>query len=167
MEIWKPIPGFSAYEASSLGRIKRTAPAKTRTTPHILTGSPDGLGYCRVKIYNDAGKKVDAKVHRLVLLAHLGDPPPSAKHGCHNNGNPSDNRLENLRWDTPAGNLNDRKAHGTNPTGARNGRAKLSAEQVNQIRQSFTGAHGEVAKLAREYHMSHSQMWEVCHGSSW
>jgi hypothetical protein len=30
---------------------------------------------------------------------------------CHNNGNPADNRLENLRWDTHVANEADKRLH--------------------------------------------------------
>jgi hypothetical protein len=39
---------------------------------------------------------------------------------CHTNGKASDNRLENLRWDTPANNVADRKKHGTYQWGKNN-----------------------------------------------
>lgn len=32
---------------------------------------------------------------------------------CHNDGNPSNNIVENLRWDTHSGNMMDRTLHGT------------------------------------------------------
>ena len=32
---------------------------------------------------------------------------------CHNNGRPADNRLENLRYDTPSNNNRDKVRHGT------------------------------------------------------
>lgn len=53
-------------------------------------------------------------VHRLVLEAFVGPSLPGM-HGCHNNGKPSDNRIENLRWDTRAGNFADKWKHGTMP----------------------------------------------------
>ena len=51
-------------------------------------------------------------VHELVLLAFVGAKPP--KHECrHLNGDPADNRLENLAWGTRSENIKDAVAHGT------------------------------------------------------
>jgi hypothetical protein len=54
--------------------------------------------------------------------------------GCHNNGIASDNRLENLRWDTRKNNHADKKRHGTLPIGVKHPLAKLTAGKVKQIR---------------------------------
>jgi hypothetical protein len=51
------------------------------------------------------------KVHRLVLETFVG-PCPDGMECCHNNGDPADNRLENLRWDTLSSNAYDRVEHG-------------------------------------------------------
>ncbi len=52
--------------------------------------------------------------HRAVLLAFVG-PCPEGMEACHNNGDPLDNRVENLRWDTRSNNTLDKVAHGTHP----------------------------------------------------
>jgi hypothetical protein len=51
-------------------------------------------------------------VHQLVLEAFVG-PRPRGMESCHNNGNQTDNRLVNLRWDTKSENNLDRVRHGT------------------------------------------------------
>lgn len=51
-------------------------------------------------------------VHVLVASAHLGERPAGMQ-VCHNNGNGCDNRVANLRWDTPQGNAADKRKHGT------------------------------------------------------
>lgn len=50
-------------------------------------------------------------VHTAVLLAFVGERPEGLE-ACHNNGIPSDNRLENLRWDTRSSNRRDTILHG-------------------------------------------------------
>lgn len=57
---------------------------------HIITGSRYPHSY----------------VHRLVLEAFVGPCPPGME-ACHWNGIPGDNRLHNLRWDTPSANNAD------------------------------------------------------------
>jgi hypothetical protein len=47
---------------------------------------------------------------------------------------PADDRLENLRWGTHKENMEDREKHGRTARGERNGRYKLSPEQVRDIR---------------------------------
>lgn len=52
-------------------------------------------------------------VHRVVAFAFLGPPPdPERTYVLHGNGNPQDNRVENLRWGTQSENLKDSVMHG-------------------------------------------------------
>lgn len=128
METWKPIVGYEGlYEVSDLGRvrgmlrggIKRPTTNKRHNRPFILLWR------------NDKAKAVS--IHRLVLLAFVGKPP--RKHeACHNDGNPFNNRLSNLRWDTPAANQADRVKHGTSNRGERCASSKLTEQQVLEIR---------------------------------
>lgn len=73
-----------------------------RLSPIPATG-----GYRVVKLGNSNNGK---RIHRLVLEAFVG-PCPSGMEACHNNGDPADNRLENLRWDTKSANMFDRSNH--------------------------------------------------------
>lgn len=49
-------------------------------------------------------------VHRLVLEAFIG-PRPEGMICCHYDGNPQNNKPENLRWDTHYGNAQDAIRH--------------------------------------------------------
>lgn len=73
-------------------------------------------------------------VHRLVLEAFVG-PCPDGMECCHNNGDPADNRLENLRWDTISSNRADRIKHGTAVMGENHPAAKLRDVDVREIRR--------------------------------
>lgn len=52
------------------------------------------------------GKRLRFSVHRLVLEAFVG-PCPDGMEGCHNDGDKSNNRPSNLRWDTQSANSFD------------------------------------------------------------
>lgn len=118
-EEWRPIPGWEGfYEASSHGRVRSV----TRTVKHPASGSmqiqgrvlrpaPHRSGHLWVELCGPAGKKT-RQVHQLVLEAFVGPKPPGMD-GCHYDGNPQNNHIENLRWDTRAGNLADAIRHGT------------------------------------------------------
>lgn len=173
MEIWKPIPGFSAYEASNLGNIRRIVPAKRGKTnslvPYTFSPSMSKDGYPVCKLTSDMGETKTIKVHRLVLLAFVGSPPADKPEGCHNNGVRTDNRLGNLRWDNRAGNMSDMKLHGSHIPccGSRNGRAKLTESLVNEIRSFYSGKRGQKAELARRYNVSKSTIGGIINGSNW
>lgn len=51
-------------------------------------------------------------VHHLVLITFVGERPEGAE-CCHNQNNPSNNNLVNLRWDTHLANVLDKEKHGT------------------------------------------------------
>lgn len=91
----------------------------------------DNLGHLSVHI-GFQKKKWNVGVHRLVLMAFVGECPEGME-ACHNNGNASDNRIENLRWDTHANNNNDRKIHGTYALGEKHPASKITKEMAKKI----------------------------------
>lgn len=114
------------YEVSRDGVIRR------RGTDRPI-GAPSTKGYIRVQFSGD-GKKETFAVHKVVADAFLG-PRPDGHHIDHINGNPADNRLENLRYCTPTENNYFTIARGLTNDGQRNGLSVLTAEQVAYIRQ--------------------------------
>jgi hypothetical protein len=84
------------------------------------------------------------KTSNLVLEAFVGSRPLGMD-ACHCNGDPHDNRVENLRWDTRKGNFADREAHGNTAKGARNGFSKLTENAVIEIRKD-TRSNRQIAK---------------------
>lgn len=120
MEEWRPVVGWEGlYEVSDLGRVRSVARIVTRRggRPYrvrecIRKASVDARsGYAELPLCRDGEGKTH-RVHVLVLEAFAG-PRPDGNYGRHLNGNPSDNRLENLAWGTPTQNNYDAVAHGT------------------------------------------------------
>lgn len=101
-------------------------------------------------------------VHNLVLEAFVG-PPPEGMECCHNDGNPSNNSIENLRWDTHISNMADRVTHGTLANGEKNGNRKLSEEDVRSIRMSSQSK----SSLARTYNVTVDAIRHVISRKTW
>lgn len=118
LEVWQPVPGFEGiYEVSDRGRVRSLDRIITRSgIPRFIRGTSrrsrlDVDGRLKLELYRD-GTVTVARVHRLVLEAFRG-PQPDGMEGCHNDGNPTNNRLNNLRWDTQSENQRDSVRHGT------------------------------------------------------
>jgi hypothetical protein len=114
-ERWLPIPGYEGfYEASDLGHI-RSVPRPTGGHGHpgrVLKPWTKPTGHLTVALcVNRARKSFD--VHRLVAITFLG-APPDGHEVCHNDGDPANNRIANLRWGTRSDNIRDSVRHGTN-----------------------------------------------------
>lgn len=75
--------------------------------PQLLRPKTKRNGYREVCLQTAAGFQM-ASLHRLVLLAFVGDPPTIEHQGDHINGRRGDNRLPNLRWVTPLENTIER-----------------------------------------------------------
>ena len=101
-------------------------------------------------------------VHRLVCAAFHG-PTPSPTHEVrHLNGNPQDNRPDNLAWGTRIENWADRIAHGHGTDGQRNPMAKLSDKHREHIRFAVEVGLCSQRHVARVMGLSHSTIVEVC-----
>lgn len=155
--ILKPIPGFPGYYATENGRI--WSASRKDYSGHcrkgkFLTSVLDRNGYYRVCLCIN-GKHYNRLVHRLILAAFSG-PCPNKCCCRHLNGIKTDDRIFNLMWGTYKENQADCKLHGTNPIGERNPKAKLTEQDVKEIRQIYeTQFHwGLRCKLAQIYNVT-------------
>jgi hypothetical protein len=116
-EIWRPLPEYEgSYEVSSLGRVRSLARIDSRgrrIRARLLSQWPHPTGHLYTKLSLNGNSRL-CKVHRLVLLAFVG-PPPAGCEALHGDGNPANNRIENLSWGTRSENMYDRVRHGTHP----------------------------------------------------
>jgi len=115
-EMFKTIEGFPAYEISNYGIVRSWVMAGgfRREHPKRLKLVEMVGKYLRISLYN-GDKKVSVLVHSLVLTTFIG-PRPKGFQACHNDGNPQNNYVGNLRWDTQVNNFNDQIRHGTRNT---------------------------------------------------
>lgn len=158
-EVWRIVPTFPSYEVSSFGRVRRAKSGRLR----VLATDHDGYQHLTL---SENAKHTTRKVHHLVAAAFLG-PKPSATHClAHNDGNPANNRPDNLRWATQKENLADRKAHGTLLFGERQVHAKLTSETVREIRRLNSEGRSYVL-LASDYRVSKATIAAAVTGRCW
>lgn len=118
-EQWRPVVGYEGlYEVSSHGRVRsldRIVPYKDGRKRFAqgqhLRQSRGGTAR-RPLVALGFGTHHKHEVHVLVAAAFLG-PRPTGMQICHNDGNPANNTVENLRYDTPSENMQDSLRHGT------------------------------------------------------
>lgn len=108
-ERWRPISGYEGlYEVSRDGRIR----SYHKEAPHELSaGRRNQYGHLAVHLFDRNGMRRTIYVHQLVAAAFLG-PRLHGMQIRHLNGNPRDNRHENLAYGTLSDNMHDRVAHG-------------------------------------------------------
>lgn len=110
---WKLLPGYDdIYEVSSSGDVRSLGyvSVKGRQVPGRTLKLTNHAGYLVVSLYQD-GARHTREVHSLVALTFLGERPEGLE-VCHNNGDDTDNRVVNLRYDTSASNSRDTVRHG-------------------------------------------------------
>lgn len=168
-EIWKDIPGYKGeYQASTLGRIKslkRKVPWKNpytalpfqRTVPEriLRPGRFCKNGHLSVVLHRGTSGK---PVHQLIMKTFVGNAPENME-VLHINGDPTDNRLENLRYGTRTENILDVYWQG--------GRwRKLSIDDVEAIRFGLcTGIRG--SELSRMFDVSQSVISAIKYGRTY
>ena len=129
MEEWRDVVCFEGlYKVSNFGRIQTV---KTGKIKEQTISKADNRPY--LSLWKNNKIKV-CRPHKLVMEAFVGMRPEGLE-CCHNDGNPQNNHLSNLRWDTPKNNHADKVKHGTTNRGEQCGTAKLTLKQVRAIRQ--------------------------------
>lgn len=121
-ERWLSVVGWeTSHEVSDYGNVRSIDRWVIRRGQHkpflvsgrITTQTKTDHGYYIVTL-KCGGKKLRAYVHRLVLCAFVGPPPPGQE-GLHGPAGSWNNRLANLRWGTRSENHLDKRRDGTDP----------------------------------------------------
>ena len=120
IEQWRDIPGHPGHQVSDRRRIRsvdRTITTTNGQARHykgkVLCTPLNWDGYPRVDLHNK-GERRKRLVHVLVAEAFIG-PRPEGAQVCHGDGDPTNNHVDNLRYDTPSENTLDSVQHGTHP----------------------------------------------------
>jgi hypothetical protein len=143
-EIWKPITQikknneifiFEGYEVSNLGRVRTYKPKYGKVSkssslsglnrplkknPTLITGRTDKQGYMQLCLSDINKKRHNIRIHVVVMQTFIGFPEEGLM-VCHFNDIKTDNRLENLRYDTSKRNHQDR---------IRNAKLKIYSENL-------------------------------------
>jgi hypothetical protein len=129
-----------------------------------LKPDTDKWGRQRIAL-NINGTRKAIRVHTLIMMLFVG-PRPEGMEVAHNNGDPSDNRLENLRYDTRVGNAADMVLHGTDLVGSKHGMANMTEPQVLAMRQQSANGFSD-DDLASIYHVSTSHVEKIRNRRIW
>ena len=173
--VWKIIEEFPDYEVSDDGRIRtwrckerrwyKPAPGR-RSEPVQLCCSTDPRGYKHTSLRKPGNAKPYQRlVHRLIAQTFLPNPD-GLPDVAHNDGNPSNNVVSNLRWSTHYDNQMDMRRHGTMQDGEKCVTRKLSAAAALDIRQRAQ-KRGMGIVLAREYGVSRAVVSMIKNGNIW
>lgn len=163
-EIWRPVPGKEGiYEVSNLGNIRRCA--------YLLNLINEGRGYQVVTL----GAKNRRYVHRLVAEAFLGPAPFPMAQVNHKDNNPVNNAVENLEWVTSRENNHHAQSLGllnySDTSNWRRGeshpRARLTEDQVRQIRALYKPVRGSQTALARQFGVSPKLIYNIVKRTTW
>jgi hypothetical protein len=85
---------------------------------------------------------------------------------CHENGDETDNRLENLRWDTHSANLLDKRRHGTMWCGEKHHKAKLKETDIPVIRQRRESGES-LRSIAADYNITQTMTSLIARRKAW
>ena len=167
-EEWRDIKGFEGvYMVSNTGKVMSFPRKGTKhRKPSLRALSKTRDGYLKVRLIGN-GKDVTARVHRLVAEAFI--PNPDGKETVnHIDGNKENNAFANLEWADRHEQLEHAYRMGlkTAMKGVNNPAAKLSAEQVEEIKKEYvrrSREQGTVA-LGKKYGVNNSTVGDILRG---
>jgi hypothetical protein len=158
IEQWRPVVGWEGlYEVSDHGRVKTVAGIRMRPDgtsmrlrERIRVATPNRTGHLILILSGAPRRAKCVKVHRLVLEAFVGLAPEGMM-SLHRNGNPADNRLENLHWGTNARNTLDSIEHGTHAEARKT--HCVNGHPFDEVNTTlFTGKSGRLCRRCKTCH---------------
>lgn len=166
---WKQIYGFENYEISSSGEI-RSIERKDRlgrrwgSKPIKSFVLKNGYVYTQLSRH---GRGHTVKIHRLLANTFFGPRKYPEYEVGHLNGIRNDNRLENLKWCTRPENQRHRTIHGTANSGIRNGRCKLGAHQIVEIRRLLSEKKFAYREISSKFGVTPQYIGQINRGERW
>lgn len=155
-EIWKDIPHYEGlYQVSSLGRIWSVRSQRYLSLNH------DRGGYLICGLTDKYGKRKTEKIHRLVALAFIGEPPEGKTCVNHLNEIKDDNRVENLEWAS----VKENNSYGTRIERVRQTR-NINAKQYKKVLCVETGeVYNSIRDAERKTGLYRSRIGLCCNNA--
>lgn len=155
---YREIEGFPGYLVGNDGSVwsNRRRKKGWRRLRLGLSGRQRVYGYVRLCAPGRHRRWV--AVHRLVLEAFVG-PQPAGMETCHNDGDPFNNQVGNLRWDTHRENVADCTRHGRKAR-------KLTEAQVLLIRELHRKGVTQTA-LSAQFNVCQPLISCIVRGHAW
>jgi len=156
-EEWRDISGFEGvYQVSNLGEVRSltrmvsNGKAWYKKEGRVLKKTKTTTGYWKVELSTKDIKRKSYKVHRLVAKAFI-PVVPGKELVNHKDGNPLNNRVENLEWCNQSENM----YHAYN-TGLMEANFTKFKEQITL--EYLTDKTTNIKRLARKYKCSDSSI---------
>jgi hypothetical protein len=162
-EEWRMISWAPNYEFSSLGRVRRITDAPGTYAGKIMSQAMSS-GYLQLNLSLGGGKIVTRKVHRLICEAFHGAAPSVIHQAAHGDGNRTNNCANNLRWALPVENSSDDLANGVRPMGESHPLARLTEENVKEIRGAYADL---VERFAKQHGIGKGYVRNIIAGRAW
>lgn len=171
-EVWKDIKGFEGfYQVSNFGRVKSLGGwcGSAKRQEKIRATSLTKDGYVKVRLMR-SGKDKTMRVHRLVAEAFI--PNSEGKDTVnHIDGDKQNNKVSNLEWvDRSEQMYHAYKLGLKNPqTGIKNPNAKLTDDQVREIRKLYVPYSKEynTVALANKYGVTNRVIGLIVRGKAY
>lgn len=158
-EEWRPVEGWP-YEVSNRGRVRRSN-SRGSGVPRVLKPYANRNGHLQVRLCDGPRPYIQPYVHRLVICAFVGPQPTPRHEVAHWDGNPRNNSVGNLRWATSAENMADKIRHGRTNRGGNHGSAKVTANDVLEMRRMWTEQRCTQKDLAARYGLDASSVCRI------
>lgn len=163
--IWKSVPEYEGYyEVSNDGLLRSVNRISINSLGHcrhlrgcLMASSKSNCGYIKYSLNKD-GKSQTFNAHQLVALAFMGHNRIGTKMTInHIDGNKMNNRIDNLEIVTMSENRRHAIRTGLwNQRGVYAAKAKLSSENLAQIRQLYATGRYRQRDLAQMFNVGKS-----------
>jgi len=156
------------YVQGTVDELKKKIPYQHPDKCWEWLGSIDSYGYGRIIISRN-GSRTQLRASRLSWVLHNKRPIPRGLVVCHSCDNPLCINPHHLWVGTIQDNNNDKasKNRSYKPIGELHPQAKLTREEVNQIRELRANNKASVIELSHQFGVSRSQIYRIILNQRW
>lgn len=161
MTQWKKMQDHPLYEISDDGRVR----VLKENGSYRPVKTPPGPIYLSFNV-REGTRKLKYHLHREMLKLFKPSDNPKHKIVCFKNGDHLDLRIENLYWTNRAERMARRKKEGKYVTGEKHYKAKLTDNQVREIKKLLVEGKG-IKELVTQFGASYNIIYYIKIGKYW